>query len=110
MMTAHQGFAPADRRGQRRVVDDAVDHAAHRIAVSRTDLRRPASRNCASFRSSQLISSTPTANIDSKRGLMRSDQPGEQQLVDEEGRGMAEVEDQRMTQRDRLAQASTSNR
>jgi len=93
---------PIDRQGQRRIADDRVDRGAHPVAIG-LDLGdgRPVVI--------RLVEVVPTHFIDpdgEHRLEPRIDpfleQPDQQQLVDEEGRGVAEIENQRVTQCDRL--------
>ena len=102
---AHQDdperVVPADRQGQRLRADQAVDGGACRPAVfaHRGD-GRPVVAG--------VVEVVPAHFVDADgehrfvAGVDALDQPGQRQLVDEEGGGVAEVEDQRMAQRDRF--------
>lgn len=94
---------PVDGRGQRRFADHAVHHAAHPVAVVAHRLHRgPVVIRLVQVVPAHFVHADREHRFQSRIQPF-ADQPGQQQLVHEEGCGVAEIENERMAQRDRLA-------
>ena len=97
---------PADRQREGRLADHAVDHRAHLVAVG-GDLGHggPVVARVVEVVPAHLVHADREHRFQARIDALL-DQAGEQELVDEEGGGVAEVEDQRVTQADRLPEVS----
>lgn len=93
---------PADRQGERQAADQLVDQRTHGVAVGAHLVdTRPVVTAFAEVVPAHFVDTDGEHRFETGVDALL-DQAGEDQLVDEERRRMPEVEDQRMTQGDRL--------
>ena len=93
---------PANRQGERGVADDAVDQRPHPPPVV-GDLghRRPVVAGVVEVVPAHFVDANGEHRLEARVEAL-VDQAGEDELVDEEGRGVAEIKNQRVAQADRL--------
>ena len=108
MLDAHQDrpprMVPVDRQRERRGLNQPVDDLAHPVAVVAHFVdTRPVVMGFVEIVPAHLVHAHREHGFEFRIDAL-PDQPGEHQLVDEECRGMAEVENQRMAQRNRFAE------
>ena len=106
VLDAHQDdpprVAPGDREGQRLAADQLLNRRSNRLAIG-PDLvhTRPLVTALVEIIPTHFVDTDGKHRFETRVDALL-DPAGQQQLVDEESRRMAEVEDQRMAQADRL--------
>ena len=96
------GIVPIDRQLQRCLADDAVDGGTHRVAVgAHLSGGRPVIVRFVEVVPTHLVDTHREHRLETRVDAL-ADEARKYQLVGEEGRGMAQIENERMPQANRL--------